>query len=281
MSLDPSSKGSLKWLTTDAARGETGPQYSPDGRRIAYWSTRNGAERESICVMDADGANPNRLVEDGRVNAFPRWTGDGQELVFVSRPPHLAPGNDLRRVEVSGGVPQVFPIEPWSPHSWGDVARDGRLIYRTSARDGEVYDPRSKSRQAVTNLLGDPSWSRDGRSFAYVVPPDAQNPSDVGLWTGTVDGTRRQIFRGWVVGFAWASSSEVLVLEGKADFQGVLWRVETDGGQQVLLSGVPLFRRHTSANTIVRFDVHPDGRRIVIEALEFFEADIGMIENVR
>jgi hypothetical protein len=31
----------------------------------------------------------------------------------------------------------------------------------------------------------------------------------------------------------------------------------------------------------VRFDIHPDGRRIAIEALESYEADIGMIDNVR
>ena len=31
----------------------------------------------------------------------------------------------------------------------------------------------------------------------------------------------------------------------------------------------------------VHFDVHPDGRRIAIDAVESLEADIGMIDNVR
>jgi hypothetical protein len=31
----------------------------------------------------------------------------------------------------------------------------------------------------------------------------------------------------------------------------------------------------------LRFDPSPDGVRIVIEALESFEADIGLIENVK
>jgi hypothetical protein len=30
----------------------------------------------------------------------------------------------------------------------------------------------------------------------------------------------------------------------------------------------------------VRFDVHPDGKRIAIEVLELREADIGMIEQI-
>jgi hypothetical protein len=31
----------------------------------------------------------------------------------------------------------------------------------------------------------------------------------------------------------------------------------------------------------MRFDIHPDGKRIAIEALELREADIGMIEETR
>lgn len=43
-----------------------------------------------------------------------------------------------------------------------------------------------------------------------------------------------------------------------------------------------MFRREfESLISPVRFDVHPDGRRIVAEAFESLEADIGMIENVR
>jgi len=31
----------------------------------------------------------------------------------------------------------------------------------------------------------------------------------------------------------------------------------------------------------VRFDLHPDHRRLVIESLRFQEADISLIENIR
>jgi hypothetical protein len=37
----------------------------------------------------------------------------------------------------------------------------------------------------------------------------------------------------------------------------------------------------TSSTSFVRFDVHPDRRRLVIESLRFQESDISMIENVR
>ncbi len=43
---------------------------------------------------------------------------------------------------------------------------------------------------------------------------------------------------------------------------------------------LPLFLSHVGINNAVTFDVHPDGRRIVVSELEFFESDVGMIENV-
>ena len=38
-----------------------------------------------------------------------------------------------------------------------------------------------------------------------------------------------------------------------------------------------IFMRHTDVAIPTRFDVHPDGRRIVVEALESFESDIGLM----
>ena len=85
ISLDPASLGQRKWLTKDLSE-VSGPRYSPDGKRIAYFTNRSGAEREGIWVMDADGANPTQLVEENRrTNIYPRWSPDGQDLIFYSR----------------------------------------------------------------------------------------------------------------------------------------------------------------------------------------------------
>jgi Tol biopolymer transport system component len=288
VSLEAASRGRLKWLTTDSARGENAPRYSPEGRRIAYFSNRSGAERESIWVMDTDGGNATKLVEDDRTNIFPRWTADGQELLFVSRtasPPSevssLVEVGELRRVAVAGGAPQALPIKPWSP-AWGDVAPDGRIIYRASPTTGEVFEPRASRRQPIADLRGDPAWSRDGRTFAFAVRPGAGDPNSAGLWSQTADGIRRHVFPGWVVWFTWAGAEELLLLEAKPNLTGVLWRVDAHGLRKVVvLEKVPIFMRHTDLGIPIRFDVHPDGRRIVMEALESFESDIGMIENVR
>jgi TolB protein len=58
------------------------PTYSPDGRRVAFMSTRPG--RGQIYVMDADGANQRALVNfDGDGAAFsPEWSPDGDRVAF-------------------------------------------------------------------------------------------------------------------------------------------------------------------------------------------------------
>ena len=97
----------------------------------------------------------------------------------------------------------------------------------------------------------------------------------------TLDGVRRQVFSGWVVWFTWTRAGDLLVIEGKPDMHGVLWRIRPDGQRSVALQSVRLVKRPFDFVIVARFDVHPDGKRIAVEALEHFEADIGMIDNVR
>ena len=281
ISLESGSLGRRKWLTNDAARGELAPRYSPDGRRIAYFTNRGGAERECIWVMDSDGSNPTKLVDDDKINALPHWFPDGQHLLFSSRERalQLAP-RAVRQVSMAGGAPEDLSVQTFMDRV--DVSKDGLLIYRTAPDSGAIYDPRTQHRWPIADFGDDPLWSRDGQTFAYIVRPGAPKPSDSGLWIGTRDGVHRQIFQGWVVSFAWAGSKEVLVLQGQPDLKGVLWRVDPEGQRTVALSGVGLYRSEVETNvSSIRFDVHPDGRRIAIETLESMEADIGMIDNVR
>ena len=282
ISLDPASAGQRKWLTKDLSRSETAPRYSPDGQRIAYFTNRSGAEREGIWVMNADGTNPTQLVEDNRrTNVYPRWSPDGQDLIYYSRSgwgPEEPP--DLRRIPIAGGAPKIVVVKPWFPYwGWGDIGRDGRILYRTSPTAGEVFDPQTNRRETVPDLLGDPLWEDGGKDFAFAVRAEGPGTSGThGLWVASLGGTARQVFPGWVIWFTWDSRGNLLFIEGRPDLKGILWRISPAGEKTVVLKEIPFFRRPADGAWIARFDIHPDGRRIVVEGLETYESDIGMIE---
>jgi Tol biopolymer transport system component len=112
-----------------STRMDCNPQYSPDGKRIAFNSFRSGTEE--VWVANADGTQPLQLTfAGGPMVADPRWSPDGQTLVIHSMLGGVrgidlisANGGALRRVAEGG----VYPT--WS--------RDGKWIY--FGRDGQLW----------------------------------------------------------------------------------------------------------------------------------------------
>ena len=66
-----------------STRGQSGQQYSPDGRRIAFVSDRGGSAQ--IWACDPDGSNPVQLtfLKAGDTGT-PHWSPDGRSIVFDS-----------------------------------------------------------------------------------------------------------------------------------------------------------------------------------------------------
>lgn len=80
----PAAGGEPRRLTIDPANGMY-PSWSPDGRRLAFMSWRNG--KTELFTMNADGSDQQRLVSMDRGDAVdPRWSPDGSTIAFVHLP---------------------------------------------------------------------------------------------------------------------------------------------------------------------------------------------------
>jgi dipeptidyl aminopeptidase/acylaminoacyl peptidase len=84
----------LRQLTDDVA-DDFLPAWSPDGRRIAFVSTRDG--NPEIYVMDSAGQNQRRLTFHPGGDWRPAWLPDSQHLVFTSE---RSGNNDIYRLAV-------------------------------------------------------------------------------------------------------------------------------------------------------------------------------------
>ncbi|HET7840390.1 MAG TPA: protein kinase [Terriglobia bacterium] len=283
-----SANGDLRPLTTDPARNQIAPVYSADGKRLAYFTNRKGAEKEGIWVSNSDGSSPLQLVQEGRINVFPRWSPDGEQLIYRSGDPnHQLSMQEYRRVSISGGAPET--ILKNAADLYADVNPQGQLVLFDASGKIQSYDPVSNKTQTLATpppskkcwLL---RWSADGHSIAYVISPSRENDPDAGLWVDDFKNPPRQIFHGLVFWYA-RRGEEIYVLEGKADMIGVLWKVGWNGQDLTRTSlHIPLIYSYwvlPPRQPQDHFDVSPDGRRVAFNAQGLSQANIGMLENIR
>ncbi len=73
-------------------RVQTRPTFSPDGKRVAFYSNHDVADRFDLYVMSV-GGTPTLVARDVVMNARgPTWTPDGVALVYVQHDPdHFDP----------------------------------------------------------------------------------------------------------------------------------------------------------------------------------------------
>jgi TolB protein len=66
----------------DSTAKEYGGYWSPDGKKIAFFSNRSG--NYDIWVMNADGAGLVQLTTDAADDLYPTWSPDGKKMAFLS-----------------------------------------------------------------------------------------------------------------------------------------------------------------------------------------------------
>jgi Tol biopolymer transport system component/imidazolonepropionase-like amidohydrolase len=264
------------------------PRFSPDGRRIAFTSDRDGLW--NIWTMDVDGKNAKQISRDRRwfINS-PTWSPDG-EYIYARR--HFVAQRSLGAGEIwmyhssgpSDGLQVTERTGSQKDNGEPDISPDGRYLYYSKDvtpglnfeynkdPNGTIYAIMRRDlltgaeRRAVSIQGGSvtPQVSPDGKTLAflrrvrtesYLYLRDLESGRDRELFAN-VD---KDLQEAWAVHglypqYAWTPDGRSIVIWG----EGKIWRVDVASGkgQQIPFTA----RVEQTLQEAVRFeqDVHPD-----------------------
>ncbi|HUR96887.1 MAG TPA: winged helix-turn-helix domain-containing protein [Pyrinomonadaceae bacterium] len=158
---------------TNSPSFDADPNFSPDGRQIAFASLRDG--NAEIYLMNVDGSDVRRLTNHPSWDSHPVFSPDGTAIAFPSDRESEDSDVYVMRSDGQGAVRRLTfwkSNESVGPGSWSP---DGTKILFVSDRDGndDIFmisaevDP---SQLVVMDVSGDlqfPSYSPDGRQIVY------------------------------------------------------------------------------------------------------------------
>jgi WD40-like Beta Propeller Repeat len=97
------------------------PVWSPDGRRIAFTSRRDG--NWEVYVVNADGSGQRRLTRNAAGDFAPTWSPDGRKIVFERRRDVNPMGGGLYVVNADGSGQRRLTRDGQDAPAWSP---DGR-----------------------------------------------------------------------------------------------------------------------------------------------------------
>lgn len=258
-----------------STQDEEEPQFSPDGKKIAFSSSRSG--NYEIWVCDGEGRNPAQLTSFGSsYPGSPRWSPDSRWIAFDSP---KAGEMDIYVISADGGAPRRLTLGPFGSvrPSW---SRDGRWIYFGSNRSGDwqiwKVPAQGGGPVQVTQTKGghEAFESPDGRSV-YYAKLDAP-----GIWKTPVDGGQEtQVVPQSGVSL-WSLTGQGICFFDVGNTAGpALEWYSFANSKATLLRQFSKDTRIDTGSTAV--SVSPDGRWIIYTQLDQSGSDLMLVENFR
>jgi Tol biopolymer transport system component len=261
---------------------EVAPQYSPDGKRLAFHSNRGGSVQ--IWVAEADGSKPEQLtsMDDVATTGTPRWSADSKQIAFDSNAGGT--GYHIYVVGANGGQPRAITtggtrnfVSAWSA--------DGRWVYFTSDRSGrgEIWRALATGggeEQVTRNSAESPMISPDG-AWLYFVRREGDT-----LWRMPVaGGAETRLAEGlYRYNYAVTNNGVYYVARPPQQSQGVAESLVPAGSQIRYLDFATkrvtdLLRMDASAD--LGLAVSPDGKYLLFTKIDYMGADLMLVENFR
>lgn len=244
---------------TNHPAADMDPTWSPDGRQIAFISTRG--IQTNLYVLDVASNTIRQLTgQTLGLRESPAWSPDGQWIAFSEHFYIVVVPSGGGLPQYDGDVGELITDLTWSPN--GDWIGFSALIWD----DGSWHMGVVKTADWSTDLFGlDPleaneckslnykeaRWSPDGKKIAFVATLGEQNSRSNGEITTSDDDVQQDVLcvmnadrRGTRLvatdagSPSWSPDGQWLVFEGRGKHEG-LWIVKAEGGElrQIKSSG--------------------------------------------
>ena len=269
--------------TTRRVGGNFAPDWSPDGKYLAYVSRPTSQPGSHIIfIRSVETGEERELSPKMKLLGYNlRWSPDGRSILVRGYDAQDRFGIytiNLQTGDVLTTIPGAY---------WADWSRDGKVIFYAA------NDPKRKTRPLVVRDLATGqdkelfsgltglslSASRDGRwlAFSSFEPQADQKWSAILKIMPATGGESRDLLRlrgpedfGAVV---WTPDGRQLLLVrrnlGERRFE--LWRVSQEGGEPQKIG--------LDMSSLCQISTHPDGRRIAYNAGDF-KTEVWVMENL-
>jgi TolB protein len=173
-----------------------GARFSPDGRSVAYHSTRTG--NSEIWLNHLDGRPETQITDNGSWDLYPDWSPDGERMIFVS--------------DRDGGLFKIFIAN-------SDGGGERLLVDKPITLDSQ-YAP------VIGALVS--RWSPDGELIAFL----AEGEGNTALWTVGADGEGARRVLENATGFDWYLDSRHGIFSRHHGSESEMVAIDLETGQE-------------------------------------------------
>ncbi len=254
-----------------STRFDLAPQYSPDGNRIVFISSRSGYHEAWICK--ADGSEATQLTSmRARVTGAPHWSPDGQQIVFDSN----AEGQfEVYVVDAGGGRPRRLTSHP-ADDAVASFSRDGRWIYFASSRTDrfEIWKMPAAGGEPIQLTKNGGWWGLESPDAKYLY--FAPNPDESSLLRLPLDSREEQQIAESIMGASIAIAASGIYFSRPP---------LSDGRSPIDFHSFSTGKTTTIAMTPQPapccFSVSPDERYLLYTQFDQSGSDLMLVENFR
>ena len=199
------------------------PAWSPDGKKLAFYSYHDEKKTWSIHIINSDGTNKKRLTHaKNKWDSTPSWSSDGKKILFARE---YKNSEEVWQYEIwimnSDGSEetQIKPLVGGNPF----FTPDGRIVFSAEFRDKKseicIADIDGKNFSQLTNNDANewhPKVSPDGKQVAFSSDRDGNHE----IYVMNIDGSNQKRLTNIPTGdygASWSPDGSQIIFQSKGE----------------------------------------------------------------